>query len=295
MVPRLRAGPAPLAPLLASVRLVRPLNLVAIAMAAWVGARLAGASPAQTPASPLPLAPAAAILVPVLIGAFGYARNDASDLAADRYNRPDRPLPAGDLSPRAARVLSLATLFGAIALVAAARRDAASATIAASAVLLLGAYSPWLKDRGPAGPAAIALLTVLAVVWGGVGGAALERTLLPALLAGAVQFARECVKQLEDAPGDRGAGRRTWAVASGAAVVKRGARVALLGALLLLPLPVTAGGVRARYLVAAAPTAGLLVLGAMGALGGIAPRYGRVSAALKAALFFGLAALAWGA
>ncbi|HET9950714.1 MAG TPA: UbiA family prenyltransferase [Candidatus Eisenbacteria bacterium] len=264
--------------------LVRPLNLLAIAIAAGVGARL-GRAPLEW----------SALLVPVLVGAFGYARNDAVDLAADRVNRPGRPLPSGALSPRAANLAASLALAAAVALLVVTRRDALSLSIASLSASLLAAYSPWLKERGPVGPAAIALLTALAVVWGAATGSAPERAFLPALLAGASNFARECVKHLEDAPGDRAAGRKTWVVSSGPAVVTRAARLGILAALLLLPLPATAGGLGPIYLAAAVPTAGLLFVWALAALGGSAPHYGRVSAALKLSSFFGLAALALGA
>lgn len=264
--------------------LVRPLNLVGITLSAWTGARLAGAP-----------ADAAVLLVPALVGAFGYARNDAVDLAADRFNRPDRPVPSGVVAPFVAHLVASIALVAAVGLAVALRRDPVSLGIAAAAALLLAAYSPWLKARGAAGPATIALLTFLVVAWGAVKGHAPERALLPALLAASAQFARECVKQLEDAPGDRAAGGVTWVVASGRAPVTRAARIALLAALLLLPLPATAGGLRPIYLVAAIPTAGVLFVWAFAALRGGEPRYGRVSAALKLALFAGLSALLLGA
>ena len=264
--------------------LVRPLNLAGITLASWAGARLAGAP-----------VDAAVLLVPALVGAFGYARNDAVDLEADRFNRPDRPVAAGAVSPLGANLVAWAALLAALALAASLRRDPAAFVVAAASVLLLGLYSPWLKARGAAGPAAIALLTLLAVAWGALEGPAPERAFLPALLAASAQFARECVKQLEDAPGDRAAGVATWAVAAGRRTVTRAARIALLAALLLLPLPATSGGLRPLYLVAAIPTAGVLFVWAFAALRERAPRYGRVSAALKLALFAGLAALLIGA
>jgi geranylgeranylglycerol-phosphate geranylgeranyltransferase len=283
--PPTASGAAPIvAPLLAALRLYRPLNLIAIALAAWVGS-LVGRAPFDP----------ALLLVPVLIGAYGYARNDATDLAADRWNRPDRPLPAGALAPRAVRALAWLPLAAAGLLLVALAPGPPWIAFALFAALLLTAYSPWLKDRGAAGPAAIALLSVLAVVWGGLGGSAPGRTLLPAMLAGWAQHARECVKQLEDAPGDRAAGRSTWAVRAGAGRVTAAARLALLGALLMLPLPVTASGLRARYLAVALPAAALPLLWAFAALGRPGVSYARVSAAIKGALFAGLAALAWGA
>jgi geranylgeranylglycerol-phosphate geranylgeranyltransferase len=272
------------AALFAGIRLFRPINLLAIALASWVGSRL-GHAPFDLPR----------LLVPVLIAAYGYARNDATDAAPDRWNRPDRPVASGLVAPRTAWVLSLLPLAAAVAILASRSLAPAPFVVAAGAAILLTAYSPWLKNAGPAGPATIALLTVLAVIWGGLPGSAPGRALIPALLAGCAQFARECVKQLEDAPGDRASGRGTWAVRAGGGRVTAAARAALLGSLLILPLPVPASGVAARYLWLAAPAAGLPLLWAYTSLGRPGARHGAISAAIKGALFAGLAGLAWGA
>ncbi len=278
-------GPVtPLTRLLALVQVVRPPNLLAIGLSAWVGGRLGQREIGSSE-----------ILIPVLIGAFGYARNDAIDLAADRFNRPDRPIPSGTLLTRHAEIVSWAALALATLLLAASPHAGVAWGIALAAAVALYAYSPWLKEHGAAGPLAIAALTVLALLWGAAGALHAERALLPAILAGAAQFARECVKQLEDAPGDLAAGRRTWAIGGGTTVVNRAARIGLVAALLLLPLPATVGGLRMNYLALALPTAGVLLLWTLTALGTKAPRYGRISAAIKLSLFCGLAALAWSA
>jgi len=264
----------------AAARLYRPLNLLAIGFGSLVGARLGHASLLD-----------AALLVPVLVGAYGYARNDAVDLEADRWNRPLRPVPAGVLSTRAAHLLALLPLLPAAGLVAVLNPEPFPIAVAAGSALLLTAYSPWLKERGPLGPATISLLTALAVIWGALGGAGFARALLPALLAATAQFARECAKQLEDQPGDRAARRRTWAVRAGGERLRWAARLAILAALVLLPLPSAVGGVRGLYLILAAPLAGVPLAVALWWLGREGVRYGAVSAAVKAALFGGLAAL----
>jgi len=266
--------------LLAVARIYRPLNLLAIGGASLVGARLGHAAWVD-----------AGLLIPVLVGAYGYARNDAVDLDADRWNRPARPVPSGALSARSARRLAIAPLAVAAGILAARGPEPLPIALAVGSALLLTAYSPWLKERGPLGPLAISLLTALAVVWGALGGTEPLRALLPALVAAAAQFARECVKQVEDLPGDRAARRRTWAVRAGGASLRRAARLSILAALLLLPLPTTAGGVGALYLVLAAPLAGVPLAMSFWWLGRDSVRYGTVSATLKAALFGGLAAL----
>src|SRR5262249_4209886 len=152
---------------------------------------------------------------------------------------PDRPLPAGEISPVAAHVAAAAALLGVVALLLLARHDFLSIVIAAAATLLLALYSPWLKDRGVAGPAAIALLTLLAVLWGGGGGAPPGRGLLPGLRAGPVHSAGDGVKRLEAGRGDRAVGGGAGVVRGAAPAVRRVPRPPLPAALLLLPVPAT--------------------------------------------------------
>lgn len=269
--------------LLALARLLRPLNLAAIGWAVWAGARLAEGEPN-----------AATVLVPVLIAAFGYARNDAADLAADQVNRPRRPVPSGEVTPRAASIVAWSAL-GAAGIVLAATPQAPGAWgIAAAAAFALYLYSPWLKDRGAAGPLVIAALTFFTVIWGAYGAPRAGLAAPFGLLAAAAQFARECVKQLEDVSGDRVAGRTTWAIRSGTTTVTRAARLGLIAALLLLPLPVTAGNLASPvYAWVAVPLAGAALLAALAFLGTKAPDYALVSKGIKAALFAGLVVLAW--
>ncbi|MGE5177438.1 MAG: UbiA family prenyltransferase [Hyphomicrobiales bacterium] len=263
---------------LAAVRVTRPLNLLALAFAVGAGARLAGGDP---------LVPVA--LVPVLTAAFGYARNDATDAAADRVNRPGRPIPSGRLRPGAAHAIAWASLLAAALLLLAAPSPLRVALFAAGAAAL-AAYSPWGKRAGPASPLTIALLSGLAVVWGGTLGPAPARSLAGALLAALAGFARECAKDLEDEPGDRAADRRTWPVRAGRVPVARAMRAATWLALLAIPLPALRGDVGGLYAPAAAVLAAplLVVAGATPADGAGA---GRISRALKGALFLGIAAL----
>ncbi len=206
--------------------IVRPLNLVALWGAAEAGSRLAG-GPGFVPV----------LLAPAFAAAFGYARNDAVDAAADRTNRPDRPIPAGRLSARQAQVVAWACLASGAALTLSQGLGAAHLILYAIAVLTLYLYSPWLKDKGPLGPAVVALLAGLAVIWGGWIGPHPDRSLAAAGLASAVTFARECAKDLEDVAGDAPAGKRTWPVRAGEGPPRLALRIASAAGLFLIPVP----------------------------------------------------------
>lgn len=267
-----------------AVTLLRPWNLAALWLAVEAGTRLSGGAMAS-PAS----------LVPVLTAAFGYARNDAVDREADERNRPGRPVPAGLVSPRAALAISWILLAAAAALAFAHVRDPAQWSLLAAGGVLLYFYSPWLKSLGPAGPAVVSALAGMAVLWGGLTGAAPVRSVAAASLAAAVTFARECAKDLEDYSGDRAAGKATWPVRAGEAPVRNALRTACALSLALIPLPWLLGEADVRYLVVAVS----ISVPALAWCAARAPRVsleaGRMSRWLKIALFAGIAGLWIGA
>ncbi|HEX7077818.1 MAG TPA: UbiA family prenyltransferase [Candidatus Eisenbacteria bacterium] len=265
---------------LAPVRLVRPFNLLALTLAVGAGARLSGGDP-STPA----------LFVPVLTAAFGYARNDAVDAAADLVNRPGRPVPSGAVGPRGAFAISWAALAAAAALLAATGPNATRVLLFAAGAAALFAYSPWGKTWGVASPLLIALLSGLAVVWGGTLGGRPERSLAAALLAALLTFSRECAKDLEDEPGDRVAGRATWPVRSGRRGPERAMRAASWLSIAALPLPWLLGDAGPLYAIAAAALVAPLLAVAGAVRAGDPPRARRLARALKLALVLGVASL----
>jgi len=260
--------------------LVRPGNLAALLLAVGAGARLTGGDP---------LAPVA--LVPVLAAAFGYARNDALDAAADAVNRPDRSIPAGRASLAAAHALAWSMLVAAWALLLLSGMRLPRAALLAAASGALYFYSPWVKALGPFGAATIALLAGLAVIWGGTMGPAPERAIATALLAAVVTFARECAKDLEDEAGDRAAGKGTWAVSAGRSPVVHAVRVAAWAAFAILPLPWILGDASPVTAVVAGLTAGPLLAWAATRPMRDARSAALASRALKGALLAGIGAI----
>lgn len=87
--------------------LARPFTLVAPALGMFTGSVIAlGASP------PIPLTPwvgvkiALGTLMAAVLNAASNTLNQVTDLEADRINKPDRPIPAGRVSPEEALRLS---------------------------------------------------------------------------------------------------------------------------------------------------------------------------------------------
>ena len=93
------------------VRFCRPITLPA-PVAGVIGGAVAAL--AGWPADAWPLT--AAVLSAILLTAASNGLNQIADVATDRINRPDRPLPAGDISNRYAWALVATMLAAALAL-----------------------------------------------------------------------------------------------------------------------------------------------------------------------------------
>jgi geranylgeranylglycerol-phosphate geranylgeranyltransferase len=190
----------------AAVSLIRPATVMATWCAVSVGAfvRDHGVSTDVVLAA---LAAGGAV-------AAANAFNDLCDIETDRINRPDRPLPAGLLSMRAARVLATSSVV-----VAGAGAAAAGATLlawfAALACLAVG-YSTTFKRRGPIGVATIGVLFGSTVLFGALAAGGLTAAAwVGASEVGLVIAGREIVKSIPDEVGDRATGVDSVAIRFG--------------------------------------------------------------------------------
>ena len=281
------------AAVVAALRLLRPFNAVLSLAAVALGAVLAAGRAAFD--APVPLA--LAVVSAALVGSASNALNDVVDLEIDRVNRPDRPLPSGAVSVRAARALWAALSAAGVA--AGAAVSPALGGIALASVALLWGYNVRLKGTpGPGNVAASAVIAAAllygALAVGGVGAAVWQGVALTFALV----LSREITKDVEDAVGDAAHGARTLAVALGE---RRAAAIALglLGVTLAaLPLPAVLGLGRS-FVLAALPCAAC-ILAAAWALGvgvglpeaALRARAGVARAWLKGAMVAGIAALA---
>ncbi len=207
MAPAERAVDSPAESLRGLLDLARPVNAVAAGGLTAIGAYVAGG------ALEAPAAVAAAVGATVLATAAGNAVNDYFDREVDRVNRPDRAIPRGAVSPRAALAYSLALFAAAVALAL----TLPPLALAIAAVNLVGllAYTTAFKGRPGAGNALVAYLGGSTFLFGGaaVGGVGAVAVLF--VLAALSTFAREVVKDVEDVAGDAAAGLRTLPIAVG--------------------------------------------------------------------------------
>jgi geranylgeranylglycerol-phosphate geranylgeranyltransferase len=208
--------------------LARPLNLAIAFPAILLGGFVTGT---VQPFSKLLLA----ALSGILVGAGGNAINDVYDLDIDRINKPGRPLPAGRVTPAAARRFAYAC-FG-LGTAAAVFINPVCLGVAAASSVLLVAYSRTLKRTLFWGNLVVAFMLGLALVYGGL---AVGRT-GAAVAVGAISFfynlAREIIKDIEDMEGDRAGAAVTFPIRYGvrASLVLATVTLALLVAATLAP------------------------------------------------------------
>jgi len=195
------AGPAARAAL-GILRILRPINALLAALGVLAGILMTFGGP--TPALTLTMAPLSA----ALITSAGNVLNDLRDVDVDRTAHPSRPLPRGDLAPRAAAQL-LAGLVS-IGLAAALLCGLATFLFAAGTGAVLLLYEARLKRTGLLGNAAVALLTAATFLYGAVAaGHVGGPVILAAAMAFLVNLAREIEKDAEDLEADA-ATRRTF-------------------------------------------------------------------------------------
>lgn len=186
-------------------RLGRPVNALAGCLAVFVSAYVAG------PASWVPVIMAA--ITVLLITVSTNAWNDYVDIDIDRVNKPDRPLPAGLISPRGALYFSITGT--ALSLLTAAFINQPAFLIALASNILLYLYSWRLKCTILWGNAVVAAITGLCFIFGGVAAGNIEPVLM---LAATVFFAitgREILKTMADYKGDLQHNCRTISTAWG--------------------------------------------------------------------------------
>lgn len=158
--------------------------------------------------------------VTMLISAAANAWNDYLDVEIDRINQPQRPLPSGMVSLRAARIFSF--VLAGISLVLALFINWPAFFIVLGSNVLLYVYSWRLKSTVLMGNATVALISATSAIFGGVAAGNVVPTLWLAMIITTAIMGREILKTLADYEGDLRQHCRTIATAWG----KRPARIA---------------------------------------------------------------------
>lgn len=271
----------------ALLSLVRPLNLLITFLSIVVAAVLAGGG--RDDAVPILFAACAGVAV----AAGANAINDRFDVEIDRINRPDRPIPRGDLTTSdALRVWQVTSVLGVLLAWAI---GVWPFGIVLFAIPLLYWYSRALKGTPLVGNVVVGGMTGLAFIFGASAVGSIENGFIPALFAFLVNLAREVVKDIEDREGDSRSQASTFPLRFGlrpARSVTSIALIALVGVTLVVELQ---NVYRPPYLAIVALADVLLVYVAFAVWRSEAPEaMRRLSQVLKAAMVVGLAAIYFG-
>ncbi len=266
--------------------LARPWNALITALSVAVGALTGG----------LPIVSARVALAALgaaLIAGAGNALNDWVDVATDRVNRPERPLPAGRLSRRAALVEAALLAGGGLA--AAAAASGWHLLVGAAVLAGLIAYDLRLKATVLWGNLAVAALAAAAFPYGALGPHWPGRSWAAAVFAGVFHFGREIVKDLEDTAGDQACGLRTLPLAHGRRAAARLAAVTFLCLAAATWYPWLSHTYGRAYLAAVFPVDALLLVAAAALLRGLTPAgSGLLARCLKPGMLLGLLAIVIG-
>ena len=233
------------------LELTRPGNAVAAGGLTFVGAFVAGGLSAPAPT-------AFAVVATVLATGGGNAINDYFDREIDAINRPDRPIPRGAVSPRGALLFS--GLLFAVAVGLTLLLPLFAVAIALINLVALVAYTELFKGLPGVGNALVAYLTGSTFLY---GGAAVEGNLSPVVvlfaLAASATMAREVVKDVEDAAGDREEGLRTLPIVLGRRRAVAVAAAFVVAAVVASPAPYLLGTFGLPYLVVLAPALAVML------------------------------------
>lgn len=189
------------------LRILRPVNAVVSGLAAVLGYLIAKGT----------IVPETAVLVVAvfLITGAGNVINDYFDREIDRINRPERPIPSGEVSPSAAWKYSAVLFIAGIAICLAA--NPLCLAIATFNSFLLVLYAMKLKNMAVAGNLAVAYLSASIFLFGGafagIGG--MFENISIAGITFLAMTARELLKDAEDLEGDRAGGAITLPVIVG--------------------------------------------------------------------------------
>ncbi|RKU38782.1 digeranylgeranylglyceryl phosphate synthase [Candidatus Poribacteria bacterium] len=229
---------------LAYLELARPLNGIIAFISAWLGGLFASQGITENLLDTRLLLVSIAAL---LLLSAGNAVNDYCDYNIDRINRPQRPLPSGQIQRRHALIFAIVLIVIGIYLGTRINRNATGIAILVSVALV--SYAFWLKRTVFVGNLVVSGLTGVTFISGGVAIEAVQGTLVPAIFACLFTAAREIIKDLEDTEGDMKNGVRTLAILN-----RRLAVAAALGFMALVvlfsPIPYLFGWYSWHYLFA---------------------------------------------
>lgn len=270
--------------IVAYIRIVRIENVIITGLSVFVAGWISSATWVRFSTSLWMAALSAA-----LIAAGGNAFNDYCDRDLDRIQKPNRPIPSGQISPTGA--LWCAGICFLTGLLLALPLGGTALLIASWAIIMLMFYSYRWKRQPLVGNLIVAFVAALAFVYGGVAVRSTGIALWAAALAFLFHLGREIVKDLEDQWGDAAGRAQTMVVRFGQHTGVRVANGVFLLLILFLPIPYWIGPFGAGYIrIALAAVLPVLIL-SMIWLWRKPEQLHKLSVILKWDMLIGLAAL----
>ncbi len=233
--------------------------------------------------------------VVLFMTAGGNTLNDYFDLATDRINRPERPLPAGKISPPTAFILGVMEIASGVWL--SWQLPVAAFMVAVITAILLLLYSPYLKRMPVVGNVTVAVASAMVFIFSGIVMGNVRPVLFPAAVAFIYHLGRELLKDVQDTSGDQSSGFRTLPLVWGVLPTVRLIQGIFIGLALFLFVPLWWQGYRVVYYI-------IILVGVLPAIGYAVwvvqrsrqdfQQLERASLILKSAMVIGLLAIALG-
>ncbi len=212
----------------ALVEVIRPINDIMSAFAVFISGIISKGW----------LMPLASV-ISASVGTFfasagGMVINDYFDYDIDLVNKPYRPIPRGKLSRKAALYFSM-VLF-ACAAFCVVFTNIWCIIVGIPALVLIILYS-WKLKRTLLKNVAVAGLSALALLYGGIASGSIQLVSILSLIAFFASVSREMAKDIEDIEGDRLGGSQSVPVVAGVGITSRVAGLFLVLAVALSFLP----------------------------------------------------------
>lgn len=270
----------------AFIKITRPVNLIITAATVIVSGFIVPAGESGI------LTLIMAALCASLSAAAGNVINDITDIRIDAVNRPGRPLPSGAMTIKQAYIFFYALNLSAIIISGFVSLAVLSIVIVSQIIIYY--YSVSLKAVAFAGNAAVAFLTGLTVIFGGVAaGGELMYAVVPAGFAFLINLVREMIKDIEDVDGDIKNGVRTAASKYGIVFVKKTAAALTILLIVSTIIPFLLRMYRIEYFIVVMCTVNVLLVWFLKKLFPAEDKktFSFLSGMLKAAMVLGLVAV----
>ena len=191
------------------------------------------------------------------ITSAGNTINDYYDRESDKINHPERPIPAGKITPVNAVVYSL--ILFAIGTVSAYFISTCALLIASYAIFILLLYESSLKYEGFSGNISVSILVGMLFIFGGAIFGNMYLMVVFSIMAFFANLGREIIKDVEDIAGD--INRKTLPKRVGKYRAEINAMLFIIAGIALSPLPYFIFSFSVYYMAAVLISDGIFIYG----------------------------------